>query len=92
VLIRIILQDRKVIIFDEWTNQLDAENEAMIMADLLKDRKDKLVIFITHRLSTISKADRIYCIEDWTTSNVWTHSELLWKENIYSRFWKTQNN
>lgn len=91
VLIRIILQDRKVIIFDEWTNQLDAENEAMIMSDLLKDRKDKLVIFVTHRMSTISKADRIYCIEWGTVSSVWSHKELIEEENIYSRFWKTQN-
>jgi ABC-type transport system involved in cytochrome bd biosynthesis fused ATPase/permease subunit len=49
---------------DEGTNQLDAENEILVMNELLKHKHDKIIIFITHRMSTISKADEIYCLEN----------------------------
>ena len=48
---------------DEGTNQLDAENELLIMNKLLKNKKDKIVIFVTHRMTTIKKADMIYCLD-----------------------------
>jgi ABC-type transport system involved in cytochrome bd biosynthesis fused ATPase/permease subunit len=34
------------------------------MNEFLKNKQDKIIIFITHRMSTISKADEIYCLED----------------------------
>jgi ABC-type multidrug transport system fused ATPase/permease subunit len=89
-LIRAILQDKKIIIFDEWTNQLDAENELLVMNELLKNKKDKLIIFITHRMTTIKKADMIYCIEDWMISDSWNHDALLSKDSLYKGFWENQ--
>ena len=62
-IIRIILQDRPILILDEGTNQLDAENEMRVMNRLLRDKADKIVIFITHRMSTIRSADGIFCME-----------------------------
>ena len=88
--IRLLLQDKKIIIMDEWTNQLDAENEILVMNELLKHKHDKIIIFVTHRMSTISKADEIYCLEDWIISDFWNHKELLQRENAYSRFYKAQ--
>lgn len=90
VLIRLILQDKKILILDEWTNQLDAENEILVMNELLKNKKDKIIIFITHRMTTIKKADTIHCIEDWEIKHSWKHEELVWKENIYAKFWHNQ--
>ena len=91
VFIRLLLQDREVIIMDEWTNQLDAENEVLVMNELMKYKDKKIIIFITHRMSTISKADEIYCLENWAFSHTWSHKELLaeWK-NAYARFYKAQ--
>lgn len=89
-LIRAILQDRQIIVFDEWTNQLDAENEMLIMKELLKNKKDKIVIFITHRMTTIKKSDYIYCIESWRIADEWTHKDLLSRDSIYKTFWNTQ--
>lgn len=89
-LIRVILQDRDVLIMDEWTNQLDAENEFLVMEELLKNKKDKIVIFVTHRMSTIKKADMIYCLEDWRISWSWSHESLVWGDNIYAKFYKKQ--
>jgi len=90
VIIRMILQDKKILIMDEWTNQLDAENEILVMNELLKNKKDKIVIFITHRMTTIRKVDLIYCIENWHITTSWTHKKLINKDNIYSTFWKKQ--
>lgn len=89
--IRLLLQDRDIIILDEGTNQLDAENEVLVMNELLSQKKDKIIIFITHRMSTISKADEIYCLEDGHITAKGNHKELLtlWN-NAYARFYKTQ--
>ena len=89
-LVRTILQDRYLIIMDEGTNQLDAENEILVMEELLRNKKDKIIIFITHRMTTIRKADIIYCLDEWTISNRWTHKELLQGNNIYKNFWEKQ--
>ncbi|MDD5770197.1 MAG: ATP-binding cassette domain-containing protein [Candidatus Gracilibacteria bacterium] len=91
VFIRILLQNRDIIIMDEGTNQLDAENEIIVMNELLKQKSDKIIIFITHRMSTISKADEIYCLEDGNFKHYGKHKDLLEKDdNIYARFYKAQ--
>lgn len=89
--VRILLQDRPVVILDEGTNQLDAENELLVMTELLKRKADKIIIFITHRMSTVSRADLIYCIEDGTVSASGTHAALLEEgKNPYARFYRAQ--
>lgn len=89
--IRLLLQDRPIIIMDEGTNQLDAENEMIVMDELLKKKHEKIIIFITHRMSTISKADQIYCLEGSTISASWKHKELLTENNNpYARFYRAQ--
>ncbi len=89
--IRLLLQDRPIIIMDEGTNQLDAENEIIVMDELLKKKTDKIIIFITHRMSTISKADFIYCLEGSTLSASWNHKSLLEdNNNPYARFYRAQ--
>lgn len=89
--IRVLLQDRPIVIMDEWTNQLDAENELLIMNEFLEKKSDKIIIFITHRMSTISRADTIYCLESHSIKKSGTHRELLnqW-DNIYAQFYRAQ--
>ncbi|MCP4523067.1 MAG: ABC transporter ATP-binding protein [Candidatus Gracilibacteria bacterium] len=90
VLIRNILQDKPILIMDEGTNQLDAENEILVMEELMKNKENKIVIFITHRMTSIRKADKIFCLENGKITDQGTHEELLGKENIYNNFWKKQ--
>ena len=90
VLIRTILQDKKVLIMDEWTNQLDADNEILVMNELLKNKQDKIVIFITHRMTTIKKADIIYCLDQWKIDFLWSHKDLIKWNNIYSELYNKQ--
>lgn len=90
VIIRILLQDKKIIIMDEWTNQLDAEKEIFVMEEILKNNSDKIIIFITHRMTTIRKSDIIYCLDNKTITEYGNHIDLLKYDNIYSYFWKKQ--
>lgn len=90
VLIRIILQDKKILIMDEWTNQLDADNELKVMNELLKYKNNKIVIFITHRMTSIKKVDKIFTLKNGKIESSWTHNELIWKNNIYNDFWQKQ--
>lgn len=89
--IRLLLQDRPIVIMDEGTNQLDAENEIFVMNKLLEKKSEKIIIFITHRMSTISRADEIYCLEHHSITHHGTHSELLAEgKNTYARFYTAQ--
>ena len=90
VIIRVILQDRQVLILDEGTSQLDAENELRVMKRLLEKIEKKIIIFITHRLSTIKKADIILCLENGRIGDIGTHSELLGKESLYKKLYEMQ--
>lgn len=90
-IIRIILQDRPILVFDEGTNQLDAENEALVMKYLLKKCHSKIIFFITHRMNTIARADEVICIEDWIISAHGKPKDLLERnDNPYARFYRTQ--
>lgn len=61
---RAVYKDAKYIFFDEATNALDANNELVIMNNLNKFFKNKTVIIVAHRLSTVKNADNIIVIDD----------------------------
>jgi ATP-binding cassette subfamily C protein len=86
VLIRVMLQDRPILILDEWTNQLDAENEMLVMNELLKNRKNKIIIFVTHRMNTMKKCDWIYTIDNGKIQDSGTPQELATRDNVYRQF------
>jgi ABC-type multidrug transport system fused ATPase/permease subunit len=90
VIIRVILQDRQILIFDEGTSQLDAENEMLVMKRLLERKSNKIIIFITHRLSTVRKADTILCLEKGKISDMGNHGELLARDSLYKKFYEMQ--
>ena len=88
---RVLIQDRPIVIFDEGTNQLDAEHEARIM-DILKElKKEKTIIMITHRMTTARKADKIYVIDKGEVIETGKHQELIKKKKgLYKKFWDLQ--
>lgn len=89
--IRLLLQDKPIVILDEGSNQLDAENETRMLNALLEKQKEKIIIFITHRMSTISRADEIFTIENGSIAHRGNHSSLLVeKENLYAKFYEAQ--
>ena len=88
---RVLMQDRPIVIFDEGTNQLDAEHEAKIM-DILKGlKKEKTIIMITHRMTTARKADKIYVLDEGKIVEIGKHQELIKKKKgLYKKFWDLQ--
>ena len=59
-----MLKDSPIVLFDEATAALDAENEAAIVEAMHELARDRTVIAIAHRLSTIAAADQIAVLED----------------------------
>ena len=58
------MHDAPYILLDEPTSNLDSLNEAVILKSLAEERKDKTVVLVSHRASTMRIADRIYSVEN----------------------------
>lgn len=80
---RLVYKDPEIIIFDEATNALDAKNESQIVRNLNTFFKDKTVIIVAHRLSTVVDADQIVVLENGNIAELGTHDELVGRRGIY---------
>ena len=89
-LARAVLHDSPVYIFDEATSNIDIESEEAILDGIRKLAGSKTVVMITHRLANVQSADRIYVLEDGSVAESGTHGELIGKNGVYARLWKTQ--
>lgn len=79
-----------VLILDEPTSAIDAESEYEIFNNLNKFYKDKTLVFISHRFSTVRNADKILVLDDGKVIEEGKHDELLKKSGQYSRMFKKQ--
>ncbi len=87
---RMIIANPSIVIFDESTSALDVHTEAKLFNDLKEVLKDKSVITIAHRLSTVKNADKIYVLDDGEIVQSGTHKELEEEEGHYLEFIKKQ--
>lgn len=87
---RAILADRPIFLLDEATSALDSSNEGKIQEGLNILMKDKTVIAIAHRLSTLSNMDRIIYLENGKIIETGTHLQLLKLNGHYAKLWKHQ--
>jgi ATP-binding cassette, subfamily B, bacterial len=88
---RTILKDPAILVLDEATSSLDAENENLVQQALEKLMEGRTTIIIAHRLSTIRKADRIFVIKDGKLAETGSHQELtLQQDGIYSNLLRLQ--
>jgi ABC-type multidrug transport system fused ATPase/permease subunit len=74
---RAVLKDAPVLVLDEPTASLDAETELAVMRNLAEWGRGRAIFLITHRLSTIRRADRIVVIESGRIVEQGSHAELL---------------
>jgi ATP-binding cassette subfamily B protein len=87
---RTVYKDPDYIFFDEATNSLDANNEAIIMRRLNEFFKKRTVIVVAHRLSSIRHADQIAVMNDGIVSEIGTHEELVAQRGDYWMLVKNQ--
>ena len=77
-------------IFDEPFSSIDAEAENAIISNLRKNRGSNLIIFITHRFSSISRKDKIIVFKEGSVVEMGTHEELIRNRNIYFKLYDSQ--
>ncbi|MBP3754722.1 MAG: ABC transporter ATP-binding protein [Lachnospiraceae bacterium] len=87
---RAFLKDAPVILLDEATASLDAENETAIQEALSRLIKNKTVLIIAHRMRTIAKADHIVVLKDGVVAEQGSPEFLSGYDSIYSRMTKQQ--
>ena len=90
-LARAILKNAPVIVLDEATAFMDPENEEKMNAAINEIVKDKTVIVIAHRLSSIKNADKICILKDRNVIDEGTHSSLIKSSEEYKKLWKCSN-
>jgi ABC-type multidrug transport system fused ATPase/permease subunit len=82
---RAFLKDAPILLLDEPTSGVDAENEESIRNALDLLRSNRTVLIIAHRLSTVRNADIILAMDHGRIAEVGTHEELLKRRGIYHR-------
>ena len=88
---RAFIKDAPVVILDEATSALDNKSEAVVQQAIENLMKDRTVLIIAHRLSTVRNADKIVVVNYGEIAEIGSHEQLINKENsIYASLYKTQ--
>ncbi|MGI5102713.1 ABC transporter ATP-binding protein [Treponema vincentii] len=86
---RALLKDSPIVVLDEATAYSDPENEAIIQQSIDNLVKNKTVIMIAHRLSTVVNADKILVLDKGKIAAEGTHAELLQNSPLYQNMWQS---
>ena len=87
---RALLKNAPILILDEATASLDVHAERHIQAALEDLMKDRTVLVIAHRLSTVEKADCIIVLENGMIVETGTHASLLENNGVYAALYRSQ--
>jgi ATP-binding cassette subfamily B protein len=86
---RVLLKDPAIVILDEATSHLDAENEALVQAALDEALAGRTSLVIAHRLSTVRDADQIVVIDEGRVVERGRHHELIAAGGLYADLYDT---
>lgn len=87
---RILFREAQILILDEPTSNVDPKSEEQIFTDLLKIAKDKIVFLVSHRFSTVRKADKILVLEHGKVVEYGSHDELIKANGRYHELFLLQ--
>ncbi|OFY62300.1 MAG: ABC transporter ATP-binding protein [Bacteroidetes bacterium RBG_13_43_22] len=87
---RVVYKNPDIIIFDEATNSLDANNEKAIVENLAPFFIGKTVIIVAHRLSTVRNADKIVVMDNGRIAETGTHETLIENRGPYFNLVRNQ--
>jgi ATP-binding cassette subfamily B protein len=82
---RAALKDAPILILDEATAFADPDNETKVQAAFEEMSRDKTLIMIAHRLSTVMNADKIFVMDDGKCVESGKHDELMQQNGLYKR-------
>lgn len=87
---RAILKDAPILLLDEATSALDLESEVLVQKSLQEFMKNRTVLVVAHRLSTIKNADMILVVKDGKIVERGIHEELIERDSFYKRLYYKQ--
>ncbi|NLA49191.1 MAG: ATP-binding cassette domain-containing protein, partial [Bacteroidales bacterium] len=87
---RVLYKDPDILIFDEATNSLDANNEKAIVKNLADYFRKKTVVIVAHRLSTVRNADKIVVMDKGRIVETGNHDSLIEQKGVYFNLVKNQ--
>ncbi len=89
-LARILYRNAHILILDEPTSNVDPESEEQIFADVLRVAKEKIIFLVSHRFSTVRKADKILVLENGLAVEYGSHSQLMKQNGRYKELFSLQ--
>ena len=90
-LARAFLKDVPILLLDEPTASLDADNEALVQRALDEISRERTVVMIAHRLKTVRGAGEILVLENGTITQRGTHAALVARPGLYKTLWDIQS-
>lgn len=89
-IVRALMNSAPILVMDEPSSAIDPIAESKIFETVLRESKEKTVLFISHRLSATQYADKIYVFDQGCIRESGTHKDLLALEGIYANMWHKQ--
>jgi subfamily B ATP-binding cassette protein MsbA len=87
---RALLTEAPIMVFDEPTSALDPHHEAMITKTLRDLKRQRTIILVSHRLSTVIDCDQIFVMDEGRIAERGTHGELIAKRGLYAAMAREQ--